>query len=141
MPRVLFVDDEAMVLRGLSRVLSCEYDLSVAYSAAEAEALLEGPRGFDVVVTDIQMPECDGIAFIQRVAPRRPYVRFIVLTGNADERALKSASEIPQVTHVLRKPASRDQLVDAIEAAPVATSGQAASLPSGSGSPGSACSP
>ena len=117
MPRILFVDDDAMVLRSLSRTFGFEYDLSVAYSADEAQALLSGPRDFDVVVTDVRMPDCDGLTFIREAAPKHPETRFIILTGHPGEHTLELVTAMPQVTNVLEKPATRATLLEAINKA------------------------
>ncbi len=102
------------MLRSLQREFSADYDLSVAYSAAEAKALLSGPGHFDVVVSDVGMPEMNGLDFIETVAPGCPTTRFVVLTGNCDAATLERAEAMPAVSHVLRKPSSRETIFEAI---------------------------
>lgn len=116
---VLFVDDEPLILRSIKRDFSCEFDLSVAYSAAEAQALLGGVRQFDVVVTDVRMPGMNGLDFIELVAPRNPDSAFVVLTGNCDAETHERANALPAVARVLTKPASREEILDAIRHAAV----------------------
>lgn len=114
MSRILFVDDEAPMLRSLQREFSAEYDLSVAYSAAEARALLSGPGHFDVVVSDVSMPEMNGLDFIEAASPDCPHTRFVVLTGNCDTTTLERAEAMASVSHVLLKPSSREAILEAI---------------------------
>lgn len=118
MSRVLFVDDEAPMLRSLQREFSMDYDLTVAYSAAEAKALLGGPGHFDVVVSDVSMPEMNGLDFIEETAPLCPATRFVVLTGNCDSPTLERAEAMPTISHVLRKPSSREAILEAINPPP-----------------------
>lgn len=113
-PRILFVDDESLVLRALSRALHFNFDLTTAYSAQEASALLDGPNPFDVVITDFNMPGEDGLAMIERVAEKHPYTRFIVLTGNQEPEVRARAEASPHVYRFLQKPAGVEDVTDAI---------------------------
>lgn len=87
MKRILFVDDEPMVLRGLERSLADraeEWEMSFVGSGSEALALLaEAP--FDVVVSDIRMPKMNGAELLAEVMRRHPAVARIVLSGQADQ--------------------------------------------------------
>lgn len=114
---VLFVDDEAPMLRALKREFSSDYDLTVAYSAAEARSLLSGNRIFDVVVCDVTMPEMDGITFIESIAPAHPHTRFVLLTGNCDAETFERANSLASISQLLSKPASRETILDAIKEA------------------------
>ncbi len=111
---VLFVDDDAPMLRALKREFSYEYDLSVAYSAAEAQTLISGHRRFDVVISDVTMPGMNELEFIDRAAPQNPHTSFIVLTDNCDAETHARASSMPAVVRVLTKPASRELILEAI---------------------------
>jgi YesN/AraC family two-component response regulator len=68
--RILFVDDEPYVLEGLKRMLYSlrhEWDMTfVSSGAAALKCLSELP--FDVLVTDVRMPEMDGIVLDTRTA-------------------------------------------------------------------------
>lgn len=102
------------MVRALKREFSGEYDLTVAYSAAEARFLLSGQRRFDVVVCDVTMPEMDGLTLIDSIAAEHPNTRFVVLTGNCDAETYERASELDSVSCMLSKPASREAILDAI---------------------------
>lgn len=121
---VLFVDDEAAMLRALKREFSSQFDLSVAYSAAEGRSLLAGDRRFDVVVTDVSMPEMNGLDFIEAVAPLNPDTRFVVLTGNCDAATFDRARGLPNVVRALSKPADRETILEAITTAAAAAIGR-----------------
>jgi HD-like signal output (HDOD) protein len=84
--RVLFVDDEPSVLRGLERLLSPlqgELDLAFATDGRSALALMEA-RPFDVIVSDMRMPGMDGAALLALVQVLYPRTVRIVLSGYAD---------------------------------------------------------
>lgn len=113
--RVLFVDDDANVLKAISRQLNWELDITTAYSAAEGLALLEGPGHFDVVVTDLSMPGMNGLDFIVRAAGNRKNQRFIVLSGTLDHDRIAEAEAIEGVAAVLAKPTSALDIISAIQ--------------------------
>ena len=75
--RILFVDDEPMVLKGLQRTLRkmrAEWDMSFVTSAAHAlELMAEKP--FDAIVADMRMPGMDGAQLLNEVKDRHPMMR------------------------------------------------------------------
>lgn len=86
--RILFVDDEPRVLRGLERTLGSlrgEWDMAFAGGGEAALALCSAGRAFDVVVSDIRMPGVDGTALLHRVRTLLPDAVRIALTGHADQ--------------------------------------------------------
>jgi DNA-binding NtrC family response regulator len=79
--RILIVDDEDGMRRLLSRVLAREgYDTSAVGSGAEALRLVANER-FDLVVTDIKMPEMDGLQLLAELKEYEPSLPIIVITA------------------------------------------------------------
>jgi DNA-binding NtrC family response regulator len=79
--RILIVDDEDGMRRLLSRVLTREgYDTSTVGSGAEALRLVANER-FDLVVTDIKMPEMDGLQLLAELKDYEPSLPIIVITA------------------------------------------------------------
>jgi putative nucleotidyltransferase with HDIG domain len=110
MIRVLFVDDEPKLLRGLERMLAgadCEWEAEFAAGARDALGLL-AQRPFDVVVSDMRMPEMDGASLLDEVRQRYPDVARIVLSGHSEHTlVLRSVG----VAHrYLAKPCELDEL-------------------------------
>jgi HD-like signal output (HDOD) protein/CheY-like chemotaxis protein len=91
--RLLFVDDEPMVLKGLQRTLRSmrrEWEMAFVASGREALRALE-TRDFDVVISDMRMPEMDGAQLLEIVKQDYPQVVRIILSGQLDrEMTLKS---------------------------------------------------
>lgn len=87
MKRILFVDDEPKVLEGLRRMLypyRNEWQMVFVSSAAEAlRQLSHSP--FDVLVTDVRMPQMSGIELLSQVVERHPQVVRMVLSGMAEK--------------------------------------------------------
>ena len=84
--RILFVDDEPNVLAGLQRMLyplRDQWDMVFACSGREALQRL-GESAFDVLVTDLRMPEMTGVELLAEVGQRFPEITRIVLSGMAE---------------------------------------------------------
>ena len=91
--RILFVDDEPMVLKGLQRTLRkmrSEWDMVFASSGKEALEILD-QQALDVIVSDLKMPEMDGTRLLTEVKNRFPNVVRIILSGHLEhEMTLQS---------------------------------------------------
>lgn len=86
---VLFVDDDPRVLQGLRRMLHAErhhWTMQFAASGREALACLER-MSFDALVTDLRMPDMDGVELMTLAMERHPAVARIVLSGEIDPSA------------------------------------------------------
>jgi len=108
--RILFVDDEPMVLKGLQRTLRKmrqDWDMTFVSSGREAlNVLVKKPM--DVIVSDMRMPEMDGGRLLAEVKKQHPHVVRIILSGQLDqEMTLKSV----QLAHQsLSKPCDAEVL-------------------------------
>jgi HD-like signal output (HDOD) protein/CheY-like chemotaxis protein len=108
--RILFVDDEPMVLSGLERSLRGmrkEWDMEFAPGGRQALEALAHAR-FDVVVTDMRMPEIDGAALLEQVKSKYPRTMRFVLSGHSDRETILRS--IGQTHQFLSKPCDLDEL-------------------------------
>ena len=108
--RILFVDDEPMVLTGIQRSLRTmrkEWEMAFATSGPEAlEMLARAP--FDVVVSDMRMPGMDGAELLEQVKTRFPQTVRFVLSGQSEREAiLRSVGPTHQY---LSKPCDGEEL-------------------------------
>jgi HD-like signal output (HDOD) protein len=110
MKRVLFVDDDLILLDGLRtrfRRMRHVWEMEFVASGAEAIAHLER-QAFDVIVTDQRMPEMDGATLLQTVLERWPHCIRIVLSGYAE---LDQIVRLVPVAHqYVSKPCDPEQL-------------------------------
>ena len=102
MIRILLAEDERGMREYLTRALErAGYAVTAVDRGTEAVPLLEAER-FDLLLTDIVMPEMDGIELAQRAADIAPDMRVMFITGFAAV-TLKAGRQIPQA-RVLSKP-------------------------------------
>ena len=83
--RILVVDDEALVLACVSRILSREHDLVTLVDAKAALALCQRGETFDLVLCDLMMPDMTGVELHRELARFSPAQaeRMVFLTGGA----------------------------------------------------------
>ena len=119
--RVLLVDDQVLVLRATASMLR-ELDVVTAVSAADALRKLTDGSHFDVVVSDVSMPEMSGPELFVRVRERFPHLaeRFLLLSGDTYAAslicsAISRREGIKTMPRVLDKPVPRDELVRSIQ--------------------------
>lgn len=114
---ILFVDDEALVLQGLQRMLRPmrhEWDMEFVTSGAAALERL-GLAAFDVVVADMRMPGMNGAELLNEVMKRHPQTVRLILSGHADEELIMKCVGI---THqYLSKPCDPEALKAAVNRA------------------------
>jgi response regulator RpfG family c-di-GMP phosphodiesterase len=109
--KILFVDDEPILLQGYQRLLRKEFQLSTAVGGTAALLLVkqEGPYG--VVVSDMRMPEMNGVELLARVRKLAPDTVRIMLTGDSDLGTAIHAVNEGNIFRFLSKPANKDTLV------------------------------
>ncbi len=117
MKRILFVDDEPRVLDGVRRVLRSRRDeWDAIFISSPTDALLECNRApFDIVVSDMRMPEMDGATFLAAIAEQWPGTIRLVLTGQTDARSTLLASRVAH--QFLAKPCDPTTLQAVLERA------------------------
>ena len=109
--RVLLIDDERLVRRAYERVLSSHCDLITAESGAAALHLLETDRRFDHLLCDVEMPDMNGIEFLEALGEKAPELagRVTLCTGG-----LRPAG-LPPTVRTLSKPIELSTLLELLE--------------------------
>jgi len=84
--RILLVEDEFLTRLTLAEALvQAGYEVAEAESGDEATRLIDGPDGFDVLVTDIQMPGAiDGVALARHAREVDPGIPVVYMSGQPD---------------------------------------------------------
>lgn len=115
LPRILFVDDDANILASFRRVFADRYAVATAPGGREALELMAHGGPFAVVVSDLNMPEMDGIAFLSAVKACHPETVRLVLTGHANlDNALDAVNQ-GYIYRFLAKPVSTESMERALD--------------------------
>lgn len=116
-PSVLFVDDDIRILEAFKVIFRKKFKVTVECNPLKALELLSQGVQFDVIVSDIKMPEMTGIDFLLRAKHIAPLAARIVLTGHGDMNIAGDAVNLGHVYKFLHKPCRNDVLARAIEEA------------------------
>ncbi len=114
---ILFVDDDPNILQALQRMLRgqrAEWDMSFCDSPVRALALLE-QRHFDVVVSDMRMPDLDGADLLSQVERAHPGTLRVVLSGYSEKHSIFRS--IGPAHQYLAKPCSPELILTLMERA------------------------
>lgn len=114
--RVLFVDDEPLVLAGLRRSVYTEFAADLAGGGEEGLAKLKKDGPYPVVVSDMRMPGMDGAAFLTNVRTIAPDSIRVMLTGHSDMAAAVRAVNEGQIFRFLTKPVTPEILLATLRA-------------------------
>ncbi len=113
---ILLAEDEPALARVYARALSAA-GFRVDHELNGARALyrvLEQP--FDVVVSDVCMPEMSGIELLREIRKQRPQIPVVLLTAQLDAATYGQARDLGSVRYLL-KPVRMEQLARAVQSA------------------------
>ncbi len=107
---VLIVDDEHQVRRALDRVLKNEsYHIVFAENGEDAlDAIAK--HDIHVVLTDLNMPEMNGLELLNRISCIKPDIIRLILSGNSESNSVLNAINNGEVYRYLLKPWDNDEL-------------------------------
>ncbi|HFD40667.1 MAG TPA: response regulator, partial [Anaerolineae bacterium] len=118
--RILIVDDEVTIVELCTEVLKLHgYAVRGVTSGREAIALLESEfphGGFDLLITDIKIPDVDGLTVLRRGRELDPYLASVIITGYGTIETAIEALHAGAQRFVL-KPFDTDDLSEAVEEA------------------------
>lgn len=116
-PLVLSVDDEANIVRAIKRTLRrANVDVMTAESGAEALELVKAHE-FDVIISDMRMPEMTGAVFLAEAAKLQPKTKRVLLTGYSDIESTIQAINEGGISTYLTKPWDDSKLIEVVSEA------------------------
>lgn len=123
MANILVIDDDPYITALLEQALSSDTDrVQIALSGRAGLRLLQ-QKPFDLVITDIIMPEFDGVEVIMKINEMRPRPRVIAMTGGSaslSREYLQDMVTMLCVQQVLYKPFTVEKLRETVERASAA---------------------
>ncbi len=114
--KVLVIDDEQIVLDSVSKVLTAEnYEVDASLSGRQGlDWAIE--KEYDIVLTDILMPDMGGMRVLKYIKRAKPSLPVIIITGYATVKSAVQAMKLGAADYV-EKPFTPDQLLKAVASA------------------------
>jgi signal transduction histidine kinase len=118
MKKILFIDDEQLVLEGLKRLLRefrKEWEFFFAISGEEALTIVK-KQEIDLIISDVRMPNMSGLELLERLKSNKKTdnIPVVILTGD-QERTLKRQALDLGAVDLLNKPISKEDLISRIK--------------------------
>jgi len=115
MATILIVDDDENVLTSFERNFRRNYTVLTSASGTEGLLKIEKNPKIALVISDMNMPEMDGVEFLSRVKQCNPTITRIMLTGKADLNVAIQAVNEGSIFRFLTKPTTPDKLIKIID--------------------------
>lgn len=117
--RILIVDDEPdlapLVLQRMRRqIRSGEYSFLFAHNGVEALEVLKQNQDIDIVISDINMPQMDGLTLLEQIRKIEPNIRAIIVSAYGDMKNIRAAMRRGAIDFIT-KPIDFDDLEETIE--------------------------
>jgi CheY-like chemotaxis protein len=90
--RILLIDDELFILKSTKRILEDKYDVSIAVGGKSAYEMLMKDNKFDLIISDISMPDIGGVELYKIISSQFPGLekKIIFMTGFAYTEEINS---------------------------------------------------
>ena len=116
MAKILVIDDSTATLDLIRETLTAAgHEVVAAHSGKRAEAIL-GSQRLDLVITDIYMPDGDGLEVLREARRTRPGLRVIAISGVTGRYDMLGVVRALGATRTLRKPFTAARLLEAVNA-------------------------
>ncbi len=117
LPKILYVDDEAINLELLQLTFMNEFTVITAESALEGLKLLELHPDIHVILSDLKMPVMNGLEFIKKVKQSHPDKVCMLLTGFMESEIMLEGFNQELIFRYLMKPWNKEELGETIQEA------------------------
>ena len=115
--KILYVDDEDLNLRVFYHSFKRKYTVITAYSGEEGLKILDDDDDIQVVISDMKMPEMNGIEFIKLASQKFKDIVYYILTGFEITPEIKEALENKIIFQYFKKPFNGEAIEKSIQEA------------------------
>ena len=109
-PKILFVDDDPLILDGFARIVYREFNAAVAEGPEAGLEKVKNDGPYAAIVSDMRMPVMDGAEFLAQVRTLAPDTIRVMLTGYTDMEAAMRAVNEGRIFRFLNKPVTASDL-------------------------------
>ena len=115
--RIFLTDDHAILLGGLVKIINTEDDMEVVGTASSVQETLDKltQLKLDLLITDYNLPDGDGLGLVQRVKRKYPHIKIMVLSMHDETHLVKEILKEGIDGYILKKD-SHNELINAIRA-------------------------
>ncbi|WP_424962851.1 response regulator [Ekhidna sp.] len=115
--KIFLTDDHAVLLGGLIKILSVEDGIEIVGSAGSVMETLDAftQKNIDLLITDYNLPDNDGLFLVRRVKQKYPETKIIVLSMHDERHLIKEILKEGVDGYILKKD-SHEELVNAVRA-------------------------
>ena len=128
MPKILLIEDDISFCKLLEKFLiKKDYDVTIAFSAAEARLAIK-KESFDLILTDLRLPDSDGIGLMAEIKAAYPQTPVILMTGYSDVNTAVKAIKNGAADYI-SKPFNPDEVLLVITNALKASEAETEEIP------------
>lgn len=109
--KILCVDDEMNILESLKRTLHRRFDVLLATTTQEAEAIVDKTPDIAVVISDHILGDERGVEFLARLQKKLPLASRVLLSGQLDMKSIEEAINTAKIHKFILKPWENDELL------------------------------
>jgi len=116
MAKIIVIDDEPYILLMLKKMLEKEgHDVDMATNGFEGLELYH-KNGADIIITDIVMPEKEGLETIMNLKEENPDLKIIAISGGGrvDSREYLHSARLLGAEKIFQKPFKKDEIIRAV---------------------------
>ena len=114
-PTILYVDDDQFNITLFEFNFKSEFDILNATSGTEALELINTHKNIDAVVSDVRMPEMDGIELITKIKNVRKEIPCFLLTGYGGAQEVIDAIDQQLIVGYFSKPFDKDNIITTLK--------------------------
>lgn len=113
--KVLCVDDEPINLMILKKILGKKYEVITAELGAKALAILDNDPDISLIISDMRMPEMNGLEFVREANKRYANKVYFMLSGYAITDEIQDALNASLISEYFQKPPDFDKIFTALD--------------------------
>ena len=113
-PKLLYVDDEVVNLMLFKAIFSKKYEVLIAENGILGLEILKENESICIVISDMNMPEMNGIEFITKATEKHPNISYYILTGYEITEDITKAIESKLILKCFGKPLNKNEIDDTL---------------------------